>query len=346
MENPEHLMTDAAPLVSVCIANYNGMEVIEDCLRSVLKQQGSINVEILVHDDASTDRSVAYIREHFPNVVLIESSANVGFCIANNRMVTEARGQFILLLNNDAALFDDALQTLLTEANHFDQPTILTLPQFDATTGELVDRGCLLDPFFNPVPNLDIKVTNVAMVIGACLWTTKALWNELDGFPPRFISIAEDMYLCCRARLAGYRIFVSRSSGYSHCQGKTFGGNRPTGGQLQTTYKRRSLSERNKSYVMVMTSPGLQLSVTLPVHLTFIGLEGLIIALLKHDSRVWLDIYYTVFKGIWEERHQLIEARRAIQKTRKIKLNQWLKAFVKFPRKLQMLIRYGIPLIK
>ena len=43
------------------------------------------------------------------------------------------------------------------------------------------------------------------MVIGACLWIQKGLWEELGGFPEWFGSIAEDMYLCCRARLAGYK---------------------------------------------------------------------------------------------------------------------------------------------
>ena len=63
------------------------------------------------------------------------------------------------------------------------KPAILTLPQFDATSGELIDRGCLLDPFFNPVPNLDPKRSDVAMVIGACLWIPKDLWDEMEGFP-------------------------------------------------------------------------------------------------------------------------------------------------------------------
>ena len=61
-------MSSMAPLVSVCIANYNGMEVIDDCLRSVLAQQGDIAVEILVHDDASSDGSLDHIREHYPQV--------------------------------------------------------------------------------------------------------------------------------------------------------------------------------------------------------------------------------------------------------------------------------------
>jgi GT2 family glycosyltransferase len=334
------------PTVSVCIANYNGQGMIDDCIASVLAQGCEFTVEIIIHDDASTDGSAQYIRATYAQAILIESTDNVGFCVANNRMAAIARGKYLLLLNNDAALYPDALQTLLDEARCLGKPAILTLPQFDATSGTLVDRGCLLDPFFNPVPNLNAECQDVAMVIGACLWTPKALWDELDGFPPWFVSIGEDMYLCCRARLAGYRVFVVRSSGYRHRQGKSFGGNRSIDGQLRTTYGRRSLSERNKTFVMALMSPGLQLAIILPVHLALIGMEGLTITLLKLDTKVWVEIYYPVFKSIWGERRKLVDARREIQKTRKINLIDWLKAFVKFPRKIQMLVRYGIPIIK
>ncbi len=90
-------MSPNQPLVSVCVASYNGTKVIDDCLRSVLAQQGGIPVEILMHDDASTDGSQAYIRENYPDLVSIESDANIGFGIANNLMAAGARGRFILL---------------------------------------------------------------------------------------------------------------------------------------------------------------------------------------------------------------------------------------------------------
>lgn len=184
------------------------------------------------------------------------------------------------------------------------------------------------------------------MVIGACLWTPKALWCEFGGFPPWFISIAEDMYLCCRARLAGYGVYALRSSGYRHHQGMSFGGNRVIDKKLRTTYERRSLSERNKTYVMVLMSSSLQLAIILPIHFALIWLEGLTITLLKLNSKIWLEIYYPVLVSIWLDRHKLIEARRAIQKTRNINIKDWLKIFVKFPRKIQMLVKYGIPIIK
>lgn len=336
-------MNQLLPIVSVCIANYNGMAVIDDCLRSVLGQQGDIPVEILLHDDASTDGSVAHIRENYPNVVLIESDANVGFCIANNRMVARARGQFVLLLNNDAALYPDALQALLLEANRSVQPAILTLPQYDATTGVLVDRGCLLDPFYNPVPNLNPNRSDVAMVIGACLWIPKSLWDELEGFPEWFGSIAEDMYLCCRARLAGYAVRALAGSGYRHWQGKSFGGNRVVGNRLVTTLRRRSLSERNKSYVMLSTFPTVLFAPAFFIHFLFLMIEGVLITSFKHNISIWRVIYAPLLSSLWRQRVALKQIRKAIQNRRQLNLVQWLSAFQWVPYKLKMLAKHGWP---
>ncbi|WP_411879200.1 glycosyltransferase family 2 protein [Polaromonas sp. YR568] len=334
------------PICSICIANYNGMEVIDDCLRSVVEQHGHLSLEILVHDDASNDGSADHIRRHYPQVKLIVSDSNVGFCIANNRMAAAAKGEYLLLLNNDAVLYADALISLTAEAKRLGQAAVLSLPQHDAKSLNLVDRGCLLDPFFNPVPNLDPMRTDVAMVIGACLWIPKGLWNELGGFPEWFGSVAEDMHLCCQARLAGYPVRVLASSGYRHHQGKSFGGNRLQEGQMLTTYRRRAFSERNKTYALVMVSPPLQLALVLPIHLLLISLEGAVVALLKTDMNIWRLIYGPIFPSLWRERRKIIGCRAEIQRRRVITLRDWCRGFVAFPRKLTMLVKYGIPQIR
>jgi GT2 family glycosyltransferase len=339
-------MTSHLPLVSVCVANYNGMEVIDECLRSALSQQGDIALEILVHDDASTDGSVAYIREHYPTARVIESESNVGFCVANNRMAAQASGTYLLLLNNDAALYRDALEALLAESIRLDRPAILTLPQFDAASGELIDRGCLLDPFFNPVPNLDPARVEVAMVIGACLWIPRPLWIELGGFPAWFGSIAEDMYLCCRARLAGYTVRTLPASGYRHWQGKSFGGNRIKEGRLATTFRRRALSERNKTHVLILTCPLPLLLVILPLHLGLINLEGLLVAALKWDARVWRTIYGPLIPELWRARRKLSHLRKQVQNGRRTSMVRWLRVFKVFPYKIRMLLKHGLPLLR
>lgn len=338
-------MNDNRPLISVCVANYNGMEVIDDCLRSVLAQEGRIPVEILVHDDASSDGSAVYIRENYPQVRLIASDGNVGFCVANNRMVAEATGQYLLLLNNDAALYPDALRTLLAEASRLDRHAIFSLPQYDAVSGALIDRGCLLDPFLNPIPNLDPVRRDVAMVIGACLWIPNALWEELGGFPEWFGSIGEDLYLCCRARLAGYPVQALENSGYRHRVGMSFGGGKAVEGRLATTFRRRALSERNKSFVMVCTYPAPFFQLIFLVHLALLVLEGCVLALIKTDVRLLRDIYLACLWALWKRRIELNVQRCQAQAERKIGRLAFFTPFSWFPHKLRLLVRYGVPRI-
>jgi GT2 family glycosyltransferase len=338
-------MTDAA-VVSVCIANYNGMGVIDDCLRSILEQQGHTAVEILVHDDASGDASLAHIRGHYPNVKLIESPENVGFCIANNRMAAAATGKYLLLLNNDAALYPDALHTLLAEAGRLDRPAILSVPQYDAESGELLDMGCLLDPFLNPVPNRDRERGNVGMVMGACLWIPKYLWEELGGFPEWFGSIGEDLYLCCRARLAGYLVRVATTSGYRHHVGKSFGGGKARNGRLTTTRRRRALSERNKTFVMLICQPFALLAALLPLHLVLIHMEGLLLLAIQRDGALWREIYAPLLPRLWSDRDKLQTERHLAQSVRKISLGAWIQPFRWWPWKLQMLFRHGLPKVE
>jgi GT2 family glycosyltransferase len=349
-----HWITDVMrlePVVSVCVANYNGEPVISDCIDSILAQQGEIPCEILIHDDASTDNSLALLRDRYPpwqypNIRVIESRQNVGFCIGNNRMAEAVSGDFLLLLNNDAALAPNSLITLFTAAQAQTPPGILTLPQLDWDTRDIIDRGCLLDPFYNPVPNRDPQRRDVAMVIGACLWIPRPLWHELGGFPEWFESIAEDMYLCCRARLTGYPVQVTAHSYYRHRQGASFGGSRVVNNRLSTTYRRRRLSERNKTYVMVLCSSTLRLWLTLPVHLMLLALEGALLALIKRDARLWFDIYANVFKSLATERLGLWRKRREVQANRVLSVKGDGKSMTKFPRKLSLLLRHGLPGIR
>jgi GT2 family glycosyltransferase len=330
------------PEVSVCIANYNGEQMLADCIDSILAQADAGSIEIIVHDDASTDGSVALLRSRYPQVEVLASESNVGFCVSNNRMVAAARGEFVLLLNNDAALFPDAIATL-REAARANPSAILTLPQFDWTSGDLVDRGCLLDPFYNPVPNLDPFRRDVAYVIGACLWIPRSLWNELGGFPEWMGSIGEDMYLSCQARLRGHAVNATRDSGYRHWQGRSFGGNRVDRGRLQSTYQRRALSERNKTFVLFVMTPGVIVWPMLAAHLVALVIEGLLLAALRRDGSLWMRIYWPAIKAPLLQRTLLRAHRAREQAARKIELRQFLSTSRWLPRKLYLLGRHGLP---
>lgn len=334
------------PLCSVCVANYNGTSLLADCLDSVFGQRVDFDFEVIVHDDASSDGSVAFLRQRYPRVEVLASAENVGFCISNNRMAAHARGQFLLLLNNDAALFPDALATLAQRADAQTPQGILTLPQYDWQTGALVDRGCLLDPFFNPVPNTDPARTDVAMVIGACLWVPKQLWDELGGFPEWIESIGEDMYVCCQARLRGFPVQTTPDSGYRHWQGKSFGGNKPQDGQLQSTFRRRRLSERNKTAVLFVTLPGPLMWLVLACHLAAMTAEGMLLALLSADARIWKQIYWPAITLPMRE-FAILRARRSrAQAVRRATLSAYLQPMTRLPRKISLLLRHGLPKIR
>ena len=331
------------PVVSVCIANYNGEHMLADCIESVLSQDCGSSIEVIVHDDASTDNSVALLRLRYPQIHLLASDSNVGFCISNNRMVATARGDFVLLLNNDAALFPDALSALLAAAQATASAGILTLPQFDWQTGALVDRGCLLDPFYNPIPNLDADRVDVAMVIGACLWIPRALWVGLGGFPEWMGSVAEDMYLCCQARLRGRPVQVAQASGYRHWQGRSFGGNRVNEGRLHSTYRRRALSERNKTYVLFVMTPGVVMWPLLALHLAMLATEGLLLILLKRGASVWTRIYWLAISAPFQNFAMLRRHRHHEQSMRRITPGGYFSVMRALPRKLALLWRHGLP---
>lgn len=334
------------PVCTICIANYDGEAVIGLCLQSIYDQDFHLPIEIVIHDDASTDASVDFIRTHYPDVVLIVSERNVGYCVSNNRMVSRARGRYILLLNNDAALHRDAIRTLYNHAERQPGPSILGLPQYDMQTGALIDRGSLLDPFLNPVPNLDPGRTDVGMVMGACLWIPKELWDELGGFPEWFGSLAEDLYLCCLARLRGYPVEALPSSGYDHWVGRSFRGGKVVQNALQTSYQRRAMSERNKSYTFFICWPSALVYPCFALHLILLSLEGMLLSGIKGDRNILENIYLPCLRSLWKERSHLLRERLRVQSARAVGTARFFSVFTGVPYKMKMLIRFGLPTIR
>src|SRR5438045_1086633 len=88
--------------VSIVIVTWNGRELLERILGAVVAQATDHEAEVVVVDNASVDDSVDYIRTTFPEVVLVQNARNEGFAEGCNRGVQAARGEVIVLLNNDA----------------------------------------------------------------------------------------------------------------------------------------------------------------------------------------------------------------------------------------------------
>lgn len=332
------------PVVSVCIANYNGEPFVRECIDSVLGQTHAPSFEIIVHDDASTDRSIEQIA-CYDKVHLIRSADNVGYCVANNRMASAARGQYLLLLNNDAVLQPDALCTLMESAIAIDAPAIMGLRQYDYFSGEFIDAGAWLDVFMSPIPIKRDEATHPAMVIGACLWIPRALWNELGGFPEWFHTNAEDVYLCCAARLRGHDVFVPAKSGYLHRVGATLSDRNRHANQLTTTIRRRYLSERNRTRLMLIFYPWWLLFPALVAHVMVLLAEAILVSAANHNLEIAKDLYWSAIRDVRWGSHTLKSARALMSSIRQVTYSCFLCRFRAFPQKARMLMTNGMPRI-
>lgn len=333
---------DSTPLVSICIANYNGEAIIAECIDSLLNQENAPDFEILIHDDASTDNSLAVI-EQYDAVRLIKSSENVGFCISNNRMAAVARGQFILLLNNDARLFPDALATLLDKSRQHEDKVVLGLPQYDEATRELVDFGLRLDYFASSVPIKQPSDDDVAMVIGACLWIPLELWNAIGGFPEWFETNAEDVYLCCYARLMGYEIYVPGRSGFLHMIGHSLGGGKSQDRKLTISVRRRYFSERNRLFVQWLFYPLWLIPFTTLANFAVLLVEAIVLSIANRKLSLLTDIYAKSQLDAMKALSTVSRVRRVAMRTRAISFSDFFARFTAIPQKLRLLFSKGLP---
>jgi len=99
----------ASPDVSVIIVSYNSEHLLPRSLGALQAGRGPLRLQVIVVDNGSRDRSVEMLKRDFPQVELIDNTANLGFGRANNQALSRARGRYILLLNPDAFVSPDTL---------------------------------------------------------------------------------------------------------------------------------------------------------------------------------------------------------------------------------------------
>lgn len=99
-------MTD----LSIVVVSYNTIALTRDCLASVYKSLGSLQAEVLVVDNASTDGSPEMVEREFPDATLMRNDRNLGFAAANNQAIRTAMGKFILLLNSDTRVLGSVIR--------------------------------------------------------------------------------------------------------------------------------------------------------------------------------------------------------------------------------------------
>lgn len=194
--------------VSVVIPNWNGADKLKDNLPEVLKVSGVD--EVIVSDDASSDDSVALVKQNFPEVELVQRRVNGGFSSNVNTGVREARGEFVFLLNSDAVPEKDCLEYV---TRHFERDEVFSvgLSSGGSWNWAKFENGEFLHNQYGDPKEAQFHQTLWAS--GGSMVFRKSYWMELGGldelFDPFYV---EDVDLGYRATKRGYiNIFEPRA---------------------------------------------------------------------------------------------------------------------------------------
>ncbi|MCK5573683.1 MAG: glycosyltransferase family 2 protein [Bacteroidetes bacterium] len=211
--------------LSIVIVNMNTWHVLQKCLRSVYRQTPDLDFEVIVVDNASSDGSPDRIRKEFQQVRLIQSSDNIGFAAANNRGLSIASGDYILLLNPDTEIRDQAiLKVVRFMDSHPDvgiggcklvfsdgtiQQSLRSFPSVWNLFAEstflyrLFPKTTLFGSYY--MTHFDyLSTRQVDWLCGAFLMMQRALPEDIGFLDEQFYMYSEEIDYCYRAKQAGY----------------------------------------------------------------------------------------------------------------------------------------------
>jgi GT2 family glycosyltransferase len=214
--------------VSVVIVTFNTFDFTCQCIQHIVDKTKNVNYEIILVDNASTDKSPSLFLEQFPDLILITSKENVGFAKGNNLGIAKAKGEFILLLNSDAFLLNNAIALTLN--------FLKTNSKIAAATGRLEYPNGKLQHNCQRFPSVRAQIfellrlqkilpaTGEKILFGSFfkyntvaypdwVWGTFFMFRQslLDELPARklpddFFMYGEDVQWCMEFRKRGYKI--------------------------------------------------------------------------------------------------------------------------------------------
>jgi GT2 family glycosyltransferase len=228
---------------SVVILNWNGLSLMQAYLPGVLAYTLVDDVEIVVADNGSTDGSLAYLAEFFPQVRLIDLGHNHGFAEGYNLALSQVDADYTVLLNSDVEVTAGWLPVLTDYLDtHPDvaacQPKIRALRdracfEHAGAAGGFIDvlgypfcRGRLLSAVEKDVGQYDTPI-DIFWATGACLCIRTDDYRAVGGLDARFFAHMEEIDLCWRLRSRGYRIACLPASTVYHLGGATLSKENP-----------------------------------------------------------------------------------------------------------------------
>ncbi|MEI7483588.1 MAG: glycosyltransferase family 2 protein [Ignavibacteriota bacterium] len=210
-------------LVSIIVLNYNGRDYLNDCLNSLLCQSYQ-DFEIILFDNSSSDNSAEFVHDNFSNdkIKIISSDTNLGFAGGNNAALKHAKGELIVLLNNDTVTDKEWLSELVNGLNYTaDTGMVQSLVITEGIPLKYYDMNGTINLFgHNIMEVFDINADDMGEIFqvnGCSLIIRKDLLDKLGGlFPDEYFAYAEDTYLSFKVKFAGYKIFHNAKSVVHH----------------------------------------------------------------------------------------------------------------------------------
>jgi len=215
-------------MLSVIIVSYNTEKILKKALKKVYSQKDFKGFEVIVVDNNSKDGSCAMVEKEFPQVKLIRSSVNGGFAAGNNLGIDEASGNYILLLNSDAFIFND---TFKESVNYMDanpragimgaqlvcddgspQPSARSLPtpmQKLRVLSGFDTRYPKEETYFNYYKANETnrpKPQKTGWVPGTYFLIRREVIDEIGVLDDKFFMYYEEVDYCYRAQKAGWDV--------------------------------------------------------------------------------------------------------------------------------------------
>ena len=107
--------------LSIIIVSYNVKSYLRQCLKSIFTSKGLSKLEVIIIDNHSFDGSCHFLRSKYPNIKLIENQKNLGFSVAVNQGIHEAKGEYVCFLNPDTLIQDDTFSVLISHIEAYPQ---------------------------------------------------------------------------------------------------------------------------------------------------------------------------------------------------------------------------------
>jgi hypothetical protein len=234
-----------APSVAIVILNWNGRHYLQQFLPSVYAS-GYPGLRIIIADNGSTDDSLEFLRNSFPQAETIVFDKNYGFAGGYNKALKQVQSDYYILLNSDVEVSPGWIEPIieLLESNEYYaacQPKILSYrnKQFFEYAGS---AGGWLDLYGYPFARGRVfsiceedkgqynATSTIFWASGAALVIKSKVYHEMDGFDEYFFAHQEEIDLCWRIQLKGYKIFCCPKSVVYHVGGGTL----PRGNSLKT----------------------------------------------------------------------------------------------------------------